>query len=242
MRNIDTGLQSLVNAGDVTGHSAIEIYLKSGQNLYYSTEDVVVGAQAYLSNLRATGVVRHSRRRVIDGVDFEAQNIDRQLGLSFSATATALDGARAKFRKIYIAVDGAAYIRTLAQGVLATAQISELVVECKLIGDMNAAGALAAWRALPAHCQWRFKDPKTCGAVTAATLCTKKLTGPNSCETHGRRFRFSGFPFIDEETRRQQEDERDVTDLITIGDEFDNLSLRYRYSRHLNPYAQVELR
>lgn len=235
MRNIEAGLRALIDTGDCQSHSAVEIYLKSGAVLYYATDQILVGATQYIDNLRQTGVVRHSRRRVVDSVEFEAQNIDSQLGLSLTSTAAVLDGARAKFRKIYVALDGTKHVRTLAQGQLATAVISELVVEAKLIGDLSTAGALAAWRALAAHCQWRFKDPRTCGAVTAATICTKRLTGANSCETHARRFRFSGFPFIEEDSRA----DRDPGDIAGDIPDIDDPTGRTRYSPFLNPYSSV---
>ncbi|QFZ84627.1 hypothetical protein GFK26_18545 [Variovorax paradoxus] len=37
------------------------------------------------------------------------------------------------------------------------------------------------------YCQWRFKDPDTCGYAGSATSCDFTLQGPNGCAAKGKR-------------------------------------------------------
>ena len=45
-------------------------------------------------------------------------------------------------------------------------------------------------------CQWRFKDPGTCGYTGAAPTCDLTLQGPNGCSVKGHTIHFGGFPGI----------------------------------------------
>lgn len=43
-------------------------------------------------------------------------------------------------------------------------------------------------------CQWRYKDPDTCGYSGPLSSCSLTLQGDNGCEAHGNSLRFGGFP------------------------------------------------
>ncbi|PLC44568.1 hypothetical protein C0Q88_07770 [Ralstonia pickettii] len=47
-------------------------------------------------------------------------------------------------------------------------------------------------------CQWRYKDPNTCGYTGAAPTCDLTLYGQNGCAAHGNVINFGGFPGINQ--------------------------------------------
>lgn len=47
-------------------------------------------------------------------------------------------------------------------------------------------------------CQWRFKDPKTCGYVGPLTSCALTLQGANGCEAHDNSINFGGYPGLNQ--------------------------------------------
>jgi phage-related protein len=45
-------------------------------------------------------------------------------------------------------------------------------------------------------CQWRYKDPDTCGYTGGLPTCDLSLQGENGCAAHNNSERFGGFPGI----------------------------------------------
>lgn len=176
-------------------HSTLALYTSAG-NFFLATTRVIVDGVIYLPDLRETGSLKQSLTRAVDRVDCQIQNVDLAFGLKFVSAVDALHGARAVVGRYWRDMrNGAEYHKALIKGVVIEAPGDQQAVTLTLVSELFASRQIGG-RLVARACQWRFKDPSTCGYVGPLQTCNKLLLSADGCDGRNRKHRFAGFVYI----------------------------------------------
>lgn len=74
------------------------------------------------------------------------------------------------------------------------AQISNFIVTFTLGAENSLFRTFPRRRQTKDFCQWRYKDPTTCGYSGGMPTCDLSLQGPNGCAAHSNTPKFGAFP------------------------------------------------
>ena len=196
-RKLPTGLAELQSAETrwAETHSTLALFTAKG-NVFLATSPVVVDGVKYSPDLHETGALKQSLTRAVDRVDCQIQNVDLAFGLKFVSAVDALHGARAVVGRFWRDLrNGAEYHKALIKGVVIEAPGEENAVTLTLVSELFASRQIGG-RLVARNCQWRFKDPLTCGYVGPLASCNKLLLSADGCQGRAREFRYAGFVYI----------------------------------------------
>lgn len=196
-RSLPTGLKELLSVEThwAETHSTLALRTKSG-NFWLATARLMVDDVAYSPDLRETGELKQSLTSAVDRVEVSIQNVDLVFGLKFVSAIDALHGARAVVGRYWRDLrNGAEYHKALLSGVVVSAPGNEQAVTLTVVSELYASRQIGG-RLVARNCQWRFKDPTTCGYVGPLNSCNKLLQSADGCQGRARQFRMSGFVYI----------------------------------------------
>jgi phage-related protein len=90
-------------------------------------------------------------------------------------------------------------------GVLVGLQVDEQVVRVTAVSEPYANVSVGATRRVTNLCQWRFRDPSTCGFNGSLLTCNFMLNNAGGCEgRHGtplKQAKFGGFAYLNSSSR-----------------------------------------
>jgi len=196
-RDLPTGLKELqsTRTGWAETHTTLALKTKHG-NFWLATSRLVVDDVRYTPDLRETGELKQSLTSAVDRVEVSIQNVDLVFGLKFVAAVDALHGARAVVGRYWRDLrNGAEYHKALLTGVVVSAPGNEQAVTLTVVSELYASRQIGG-RLVARNCQWRFKDPTTCGYVGPLLTCNKLLQSADGCQGRARQHRYSGYVYI----------------------------------------------
>lgn len=210
-RQMPVGLLPLFKKREtnIETHSTLQLAifneLSPTLSYFLATAKLVITGVTFKADLRQSGAVRTSLTRAVDQVQVELQNVDTILGIDLIKAQESLAGAEAKFGRYWRDLDNdAEYHKGLLSAVVAGVDINENVVRLSLISDPYAAVSVGASRRVARLCQWRFRDPNTCGYSGAELECNFLINDTGGCQgRHGdplKRAKHGGFVYIESKT------------------------------------------
>jgi hypothetical protein len=150
---------------------------------------------SYEAKIIQDSQVKISTTRTADQMSFEAENVDKELGLTINNVATVLVGAKVICSKVF-AESGSApghlwESKVLLTGEIASIDNTEEVVSIKIVSDTAPGVAFIASRPVQAKCPLVFKGT-ACGYVGSLTTCNKLYESAGGCSGRTNTHRFGG--------------------------------------------------
>lgn len=190
--NIPAEVTAMIAAGSYEMQSSLDIMLGTGEVLHLSTDALTdvdtidFGVIDYVHSLRKVGTMSQSITLSADRVDFDAQNVDDELGALVLGEAEGLDGADAILSYVFINDAGAKFQVEILHGEIVNAvDPADPDMTFQMVSHLSTDGALGGFRTLQNHCFNRYKiDPRCASESLLAQGCDKTLDGLNGCKTH----------------------------------------------------------
>lgn len=105
-RELRPELETLIASGHCNWHTAMDITLTSGTQLYFSSGEIYVNrfgvTRQYLAKLREVGQLDLSVDVEVDQIGFKVANVDMVIGQTLTGATRQLDGARGTRGVIFI--------------------------------------------------------------------------------------------------------------------------------------------
>ncbi len=196
-RRMPTGLPELMSMATAWAetHSLLRLETKQG-TFHLATARLKVDEIDFVPTLQDSAQLKQSITQAVDRVEVGIENVDFSFGLKFVTVIDALHGARATFGRYWRDLrNGAEYHKWLLNGVIIAAPGDEELVRLTIFNELYASRQIAG-RLVTRNCQWRYKEPATCGYVGPLLTCNKLLDSPDGCQGRARQHRYSGFVYI----------------------------------------------
>lgn len=206
-----SSLKTLLTSGWCKSYPALDLILKDGTPLHYSTTNITAGSTSYIQRLEKVGSLKLSLTRPADRCEITIDNVDGAPGQALVVPSAALTRCRASLSRIYVNLRDAneSYIVRRLTGIFQTdAKAEDTFMKGVVLSDIYAAGMASGTEEVKDTCTWVYKDPDTCTYAGSLTSCDFHLDGPNGCIAHHgeemARARFGGNSlFIDDQTLTQ---------------------------------------
>lgn len=166
------GLSAIIASGWARSRPYVDITLRSGAHLYFSTHSAPFGLVQYQGKLRTTAGLRLSLTQRIDRVELSATNVDMQLGLDTLDAEDALTHATASFGKFVGSIRdlGELYKIELVPGEIVEAVGTEREMTFKVVRDLEAGGAVIGNQPIQKLCRLPYKG-EGCESTDASPTC-----------------------------------------------------------------------
>jgi hypothetical protein len=154
----------------------------------------------YESGLISTSGVKSSLGSSVDRIDITVQNADWRWTKLNRQQHSALN--RVYVGRAFQPVrDGAWAHITLLSGIIVGIPSNESTATIQCISDLYAAPNVGALRQVAKSCQWKYKDPRTCGYTGPEPTCNKIFESPDGCLGRNNQHRYGGWLYqIDKDT------------------------------------------
>jgi hypothetical protein len=192
-RDLPTGITE-PDLSWLESHDIAKITLSDGVTiLRLGTAEVTTDDGAYDAAIVRTGEVKQSITRSADNVTFEAQNVDRQLGLTLNDTADTLVGATVVYSRVFRVLGGVGLFVAdpMITGEISDVDVNQETVTIKVVGDLAAGAAYIANRPVQIHCPLVFKG-EACGYSGPLETCNKVYQDAGGCSGRDNQHRFGG--------------------------------------------------
>ncbi len=206
-RNFPAGLNELLARPNrnIETHSTLTLFVPNEAttiSYFFATANLVIRGVPFLGLLRETSAARSSLTRTVDRAELTIANEDTVFGRELIDIQEGLFGTEVRLGRYWRDVDsGVEFQRELLQGVVAGVDVNENVIKLSLVSDAYAAASIGASRRVTKSCQWRFRDPLTCGYAGAELVCNFLLNDTGGCQgRHGdplKRAKYGGFAYIE---------------------------------------------
>ncbi len=143
-REIDPGLEALMETNAWKPHSTMDIVLASGAELHLSTieKTVIVDGEPreYQAQLRDVGALSMGLTLEMDGMEFGVQNVDMVVGRTLTGGVRQLDGAKAMKGQLFINRDDPSeyYYDPQVPGELVAGDVTDEKVSFSFISEIDA--------------------------------------------------------------------------------------------------------
>ena len=197
-RTIPSGLQIWLNNYPLLeSHSTMSVYLPYSENadtFYYATLPLVIDGNEYNRALKSIGELKMSMGRAADRVEVRISNEDGLQGGIFTQSRDVLRGNLVRVGRLYRNPQqpGVEYHLILFQGTIASVSVSDTDVQLTVVSDMYRGGTVGATRQVSSTCQFKFKDPATCGYSGGLTTCNKLYSSADGCSGRANQHRYGG--------------------------------------------------
>ncbi len=189
----------------IESHTTLQIEIDNDdvlRNYYFASAEIFFQGVVWRPLLKQASEVRSSLTRSSDRSLAELFNDDTEIGKEFLSLADATRGAQTKLGRYWKDLDsGAEFHDVLLTGLLVAPPINEDIVGVSGVSEPYANISVGASRRVALLCQWRFRDPTTCGYNGAELVCDFTLNGAGGCEgRHGtplKRAKIAAFAFLD---------------------------------------------
>lgn len=184
-RPISQNLQELLDADSCETQSTLELRMAKSQIRRYATDDVTIGGQEFVSDVRFIGEIVQSIVSNVDRTTARFQNVDKQIGLKMINGD--LDGATAIVGRLYRSEKDQTKQEwvELFRGQTKPIDTDPVMGIIEIVDDLVAAGYSVADRTLKPECPLVFKSFE-CGYTGDAPPCSHNL------ETCRILYRFAG--------------------------------------------------
>lgn len=210
-RTMPNGLMELLNkkTKKIETHSTVQVNVIGGAvptNYYFATARLVVNGVEWAPHLRKVSSISASLTRATTQAVIELQNVDRALGIEFTQVQDYLSGAAVVAGRYWKDHDsGAEFHKVFLTGVLVVPRVGEQSVDLTGVSDAFSGVSVGATRRVTRSCQWRFRQPDTCGYNGAETVCNFLINDAGGCQgRHGdplKRAKFGGFAYINSRSK-----------------------------------------
>lgn len=195
-RNVPLGLKNLLATGHCIEHSILVIE-KDDDTFRWSTIDAVIDGDEFDARIKSRGPLKQSLGRAIDNVEVTLENVQSNFGGEFVGLTNKLDRATARVGRIFIhPTTGESWLRIEMQGIVASVQFTQDEFRLTVIHDAAGRGQLAS-RGTGRTCQFKYKDPDTCGATSSEPNCSKIRDDVAGCTGRSNEHGYGGFSKAD---------------------------------------------
>ena len=193
---------------NVETHSTLQLHVVTKaltQHYYFATASLGYLNIRWLPMMRKVGTIRSSLTRSADQTMVELQNVDTLFGKELLSIQEAFHGASALVGRYWRDLDGGQeWHKVMLTGVAGVLPITETAVQLSIVSDVYANVNVGASRRIAKKCQWRFRDPQTCGYNGGFTVCNFLIDDDGGCNgRHGdplKRAKFGGESYLDSST------------------------------------------
>lgn len=171
-------------------HTTLQIVINNGdiiRNYYFASAKLTINGTVYQPQLRRGSQIKSSLTRAADQATVELQNVDSEVGREFLSLGQALYGTDTKVGRFWKDLDSAEeFHRVMLTGVLVGLQIDENTCQVTAVSEPYANISVGATRRVTNLCQWKFREPNTCGYAGSLLTCNLMLNHADGCEgRHG---------------------------------------------------------
>jgi len=173
-RPISQNLQELLDADSCETQSTLELRMAKAQIRRYATDDLTIGGQEFISDVRFIGEIVQSIVSNVDRTTARLQNVDKQIGLKMINGD--IDGATAIVGRLYRSEKDQTKQEwvELFRGQTKPVDTDPVMGIIEIVDDLVAAGYCVADRTLKPECPLVFKSFE-CGYVGDAPPCSHNL-------------------------------------------------------------------
>ena len=214
-RKMPAGLMELLARKDkqIKSHTTLEVLVDNGdivRNYYFASSTLMLNGVEFQPLLKNGSQIRSSLTRSADQATVEIHNADTAQGIEFLSTGQALYGASVKVGRYWLdELSLAQYHKVFLTGVVVGLEINENVVKLSAVSEPYAQVSVGATRRVVPSCQWKFRNPLTCGYAGTLLTCNFLLNHIDGCEgRHGggvgatlKRAKFGGMAFLNSKSR-----------------------------------------
>lgn len=211
----DASLQELFkrNRKRIKSHTTAEILVATSsvtRNYYFASADLTINGIVYQPQLRRGSEIKSSLTRAADQASVDLQNVDTVIGREFLSLGQSIYGATAKLGRFWNDLDsGTQSHEIFLTGVVVGFRGGQNLTRVDFVADPYAQVSVGATRRVVPSCQWRFREPTTCGYAGSLLTCNFLLDHTDGCEgRHGggvgatlKRAKFGGFVFLNSGSR-----------------------------------------
>lgn len=152
----------------------------------------LMDGQQFNGGLITTSGFRSSLGSSVDRIDVTVENTDWRW-TRISQTVVTLP-VRCYVGRLLRTTGGTDWVRlTLLSGIVVSIQSSDGQAVLQCISDLYAAPDVGALRQVVRSCQWKYKDPRTCGAVSSLPTCNKVFESADGCAGRENQHKYGGF-------------------------------------------------
>ena len=153
---------------------------------------ITLNGERYEGEIVSTSGLRASLGTSVDRIDVTVQNVDwswTKLAREPRTLLTRVTVGRAIAR----AREGPWAHIIMLNGIIVSIPSNEQYATLQCISDLYAAPAIGAIRQIARPCQWKYKDPRTCGYTGPEPTCNKIFESADGCAGRNNQHRYGGF-------------------------------------------------
>jgi hypothetical protein len=161
-----------------------------------ATASLTISGISYTSHLRDAGVIKESITNSQNWNEALIENVSALFGPTWLNRLNEIQGAKVKIGRYWRDLEtGQEYHEILFRGVVQRPQVDQNSVKLQSLSDIDAA-SIGGGRRVARKCQFKFRDPLTCGYSGVETTCNKLFNSPGGCSGRNNQHHYGGFIFI----------------------------------------------
>lgn len=181
-------------------HSTVELTLTGAtmpaRTYYLATAKLTINGIVYERDLREVGALRQSITRAVDRTEYAVENVSSLLGSDWINNPDEIQGATVKVGRYWRDLEsGQEFHEIVFRGVVQSPKADQNTARVQVLSDIYAA-SIGGGRRVARKCQWKFRDPLTCGYTGVEIVCNKLLNSAGGCSGRSNQHRYGGFVFI----------------------------------------------
>src|SRR5215471_18368106 len=210
-RTMPSGLMDMLarKGARIETHTTLQIVINNGdiiRNFYFASAKLTIDGTVYQPQLLRGSQIKSSLGRAADQATVDLQNVDTGLGREFLSLGSALYFADTKIGWHWTDLDSAStFHKVFLTGVLVGLQIDEQTAQITAVSEPYANISVGATRRVTNLCQWKFREPHTCGYAGSLLTCNFMLNNSGGCNgRHGaplKQAKFGGFAYLNSKSR-----------------------------------------
>ncbi len=195
-RIVSSELQNLLAKPVIWTQTTLDLAPPSMSPIYIATAAFTVDGKNYIPHIISSGEIQMTIAAGTNMVRMELQNADLQWG--FAAESESLANIPATVGRAFKDYIGGNIIwQPLFAGIANAVEFDEEKVVLEIVNDLTAAGYVVAQWSLSDHCQYKFKQPDTCGYNGSLESCNLRRLSLDGCLGRNNEHHFGGMEFPD---------------------------------------------
>jgi len=172
----------------------MRITFPEGDSLRIAGSAIVINGEQFEGGIISTSGLRASLGNSVDRIDVRVSNTDWRWTRLARQPRTFLTRAIIG-RSVRTSQSASWTSLTLLTGIVASVVSDEREATLQCISDLYAAPSVGAIRTIARPCQWKYKDPRTCGYTGPEPTCNKIFESPDGCLGRNNQHRYGGFTY-----------------------------------------------